>query len=87
MLTYLIRANIERAYGHEVDQLKKLYTQEDRELIKKFMEAKASFSPNSENFGLTSELEVKDIFGKHNLFLSLSVSLFLSFISRSLSLH
>ena len=50
-----------------MDQLRKLYTQEDGELIEKFMEAKTSFNSKPENFALTSVLEGKDLFGKHDL--------------------
>ena len=38
------RANIESSYGSQVDQLRKEYTQEERELIEKYLEAKRSCS-------------------------------------------
>ena len=39
------RANIESSYGSQVDQSKKEYTQEEKELIEKYLEAKKSCSP------------------------------------------
>ena len=38
----LYRANIESSYGSQVDQLRKEYTQEEKELIKKYLAAKKS---------------------------------------------
>ena len=58
-----------------MEQLRKQYTLEDKELIKKFLEAKKSFNLKSES--LVQELEDKGQSGKHDS-LSLSLSLDLS---------
>ena len=39
-----IRANIESSYGHKVSELRMQYTQEDKEMIEKFLKAKRSKS-------------------------------------------
>jgi hypothetical protein len=40
LLSLYIRTNVEGSYGDEVDHLRKQYTQEDRELIQTFYEAR-----------------------------------------------
>ena len=42
------RANIERLYGPQVEQLRKEYTQEDKELLEEYLEAKRSYNLNPE---------------------------------------
>jgi hypothetical protein len=51
------RRNIENAYGREVEQLRKEYSQEDKELIEKCLEAKRIFNLKLES--LVQELEEK----------------------------
>ena len=43
-ILHLYRANIESSYGSQVDQLRKEYTQEEKELIEKYLEEKKSCS-------------------------------------------
>ena len=47
-----------------MDQIRKRYTQEDKELIEKFVKAKATFSLKPEKFALLSHLEGKELFGR-----------------------
>ena len=47
-LLWIFRANIESSYGHQVNQLRMQYTQEDKEVIEEFLKAKRSCSPKSE---------------------------------------
>ena len=47
-LLWILRANIESSYGHQVNQLRMQYTQEDKEVIEEFLKAKRSCSPKSE---------------------------------------
>ena len=49
------RRNIESAHGREVEQLRKEYSQEDKELIDMFVEARRTFKLNSES--LATKLE------------------------------
>ena len=70
------RTNIESTHGHEVEQLRKQYTLEDKEFIKKFLEAKKNFNLKSEI--LVQDLEEKGPSGKLNKTVSLSLSLSLS---------
>ena len=43
------RANIESSYSRQVAQQRMQYTQEDREVIKEFLEAKKSFNLKSQS--------------------------------------
>jgi hypothetical protein len=54
----LYRRNIETAHGREVERLRKEYSQEDKELIEKFLEAKRNINLKSES--LAKEIEEKD---------------------------
>ena len=58
------RTSIESSYSHEVDQLRKQYTQEDKELIKKFLEARNS---SLKSKGIVQEMDSEDINCKYNL--------------------
>ena len=58
---FCFRTNIENDYGHEVAQLKKQRTQEDEEVIYKYLEAKEGFSLESER--IAQEPEEKDLSG------------------------
>jgi predicted transcriptional regulator len=51
------RRNIESAHGHEVERLRKEYSQEDKDLIEEYLEAKKVFNLKSE--GLAQKLEEK----------------------------
>jgi hypothetical protein len=53
----LYRSNIESAHGREVERLRKEYSQEDKELIERCLEAKRIFKLKSES--LAQELEEK----------------------------
>ena len=57
----LYRANIEGSYGLQVDQLRKEYTQEEKELIEKYLEAKKSCSltPECPDLKMDSSLAQK----------------------------
>ena len=60
---YLIyRRNIESTHGREVEQLRKEYNQEDKELIEKCVKAKKFCNLKSEN--LTQEIKEKRQPGK-----------------------
>ena len=64
-----------------MDQLRKLYTQAEIEVIENFAEARKNFNSKPENFALTSELEGKYLLGmpEHDYsFCSLSQSLSIS---------
>ena len=60
------RTNIECTHGREVEQLRKRYTFEEKQLIEKFLEAKESFNQKSETLlqepeeGLPGKLDVID---------------------------
>ena len=59
-------ANIESSHGHQVTQLRKQYTQQDKELIKEFLEAKMSFSLKSETpVQRFEEFRGKGLYGKN----------------------
>jgi hypothetical protein len=58
----LYRRNIESAHGREVERLRKEYSQEDKELIEKCVEAKKFCNLKSEN--LAQELKEKRQPGK-----------------------
>ena len=65
------RSSIEGSYSQEVDQMRKRYTKEDKQCIKRFTEAR-NFSLKSErspqkNLSTDSELFKKDIRGEHNI--------------------
>ena len=64
-ISFYCRANIESSYGHEVTQIRKQYTPEDKELIKEFLEAKRIFDLESESYGQTF-VKRKDFLGKHD---------------------
>ena len=55
------RANIEGSYGSQVDQLRKEYTQEEKKLIEKYLEAKKSCSltPECPDLKMDSSLAQK----------------------------
>ena len=56
------RTNIECTHSREVEQLRKRYTFEEKQLIKEFLEAKESFNQKSET--LLQELDEKNLPGK-----------------------
>ena len=58
------RTNIECTHSHEVEQLRKQYTFEEKQIIKEFLEAKESFNQKSKT--LLQELEEKSLPGKLN---------------------
>ena len=63
--SFYFRANVESSYGPQVVQRRMQYTQKDKELIKKFVEAR-SYSLKSETFERKlEELEVESMLGKH----------------------
>ena len=55
----LYRRDIESAHCHEVEQLRKEYSHEDRELIKKFLEARRASESTLPSEDLVQELEEK----------------------------
>lgn len=58
-----------------MDQIRKQYTQEDKELIEKFVKARATFSSKPEKFPPLSHLEGKELFGRSfSLFTYIKVS-------------
>jgi hypothetical protein len=58
IILYLFyRRNIESAHGREVERLRKEYSQEDKELIEDYLEAKKVYNLKSE--GLAQELQGK----------------------------
>ena len=67
------RTNIECTHSREVEQLRKRYTFEEKQLIKEFLEAKESFNQKSET--LLQELEERTLPSKLDISLSLSLSL------------
>ena len=77
-ITYF-RANIESTHGREVEQIRREYSQEDKELIEKYLEAKRTANLKSE--GPAKELEETEVLpGKLGMtdpppFVSLSLSL------------
>ena len=78
-LSSCFRTNIECTHSREVEQLRKRYTFEEKQLIKEFLEAKKNFNQKSET--LLQELEEKSLPGKLDKTdsLSLSLSLLLMF--------
>ena len=63
------RTNIECTHSREVEQLRKRYTLEEKQLIEKFLEAKESFNQKSETLlqepeeeGLPGKLDMTDSF-------------------------
>ena len=64
-----------------MDQLRKLYTQAEIEVIENFAEARKNFNSKPENFALTSELEGKHLLGmpEHDYSFLLPVSISLNF--------
>ena len=58
IITYF-RANIESTYSHEVEQIRREYSQEDKELIEKYLEAKRTANLKSE--GPAKELEETEV--------------------------
>ena len=67
------RTNIECAHSREVEQLRKRYTFEEKQLIEKFLEAKESFNQKSET--LLQEPEEEDLPGKLDRYDRFSLSL------------
>ena len=58
---YYFRTNIETVYGQQVAQLRKQYTQEDKELIREVLEAKESSSPKPDTSAHSQKIAVKDV--------------------------
>ena len=56
----MIRTNIESSYGQQVDQLRNQYTQEDEELIKEVLGAKASSSQKSQPPAVTQKIIIEE---------------------------
>jgi predicted transcriptional regulator len=68
----MYRSNIESAHGREVERLRKEYSQEDKELIEKCLEAKRIFNMKLES--LAQELDEKrQLTGKLGMTYSLHV--------------
>ena len=58
---YYFRTNIETVYGQQVAQIRKQYTQEDKELIKEVLEAKASSSQKPDTSAHAQKIAVKEV--------------------------